>query len=249
MASRRRSPVRVEHLHPHACTPGVRRRVLADVPFFAHLSDGAIEGIDRRARVDHFDQGEAVYVQGAPARSFHIVATGTAKRSRTTRDGTEVLLDILLPGDHFGALPALGADRHPDAVWALTPLCVLRLDVAAFDEVLDEHPSVARAALAVVTRRLEAAMDHIHRMSAATAEQRVAAVLTILAERTGRPQGGGLTLLDLPLSRDDLASMAGLTSETVSRILSQLRRDELIETGRRWVAVRDLDELHRMSLV
>lgn len=249
MGSKRRSPVRMDEVHPHTCTIDVRRRVLAHVPFFSHLDVDSIDGIDRRSRVEDFEVGEAVHLAGDPADSIHIVATGTAKRSRPTLDGTEVLLDILRPGDHFGALPALGADRHADSVWALTPLCVLTFDIGAVDDILDEHPSVARAALAVVTRQLADAMDHIHRMSAANAEQRVAAVLAILADRTGRPEPRGLTLLDLPLSRDDLAGLTGLTSETVSRILAKLRRDEVIESGRQWVAVRDLEHLRELAVV
>src|SRR3546814_6315595 len=72
--------------------------------------------------------------------------------------------------------------------------------------------------------RLERAQSHIHAIAAATSEQRVAAALVMLAERTGTPRKGSI-LLDVPLSRDDLASLTGTVSETVSRVLAQLRRD------------------------
>src|SRR3546814_20699202 len=82
--------------------------------------------------------------------------------------------------------------------------------------------------------RLERAQSHIHAIATATSEQRVAAALVMLAERTGTPRKGSI-LLDVPLSRDDLASLTGTVSETVSRVLAQLRRDGVIETVRRWV--------------
>src|SRR3546814_6820435 len=96
--------------------------------------------------------------------------------------------------------------------------------------------------------RLERAQSHIHAIAAATSEQRVAAALVMLAERTGTPRKGSI-LLDVPLSRDDLASLTGTVSETVSRVLAQLRRAGVIETGRRWVSVTDLDTLrHRAAI-
>lgn len=247
MASNRRSPVSMPPVDAHTCTPHVRQQVLAHVPFFRDLDAAEIEAIDARCRVRDFGPGEAVHLAGQPARELFVVATGTAKQTRPTLEGTEVLLDVLRPGDYFGAIPALGITEHPDSVWPLTPLCVLSLDTDTFDEILDEHPSVARAGLRIVAERLEHARVHIHHLATATAEQRVSGALVMLAERTGVPRAGGQTLLDLPLSREDLAGLTGSASETVSRVLAQLRRDELIETGRRWVAVRDLDRLRALA--
>lgn len=185
---------------------------------------------------------------GDPATSLYVVATGTAKVVRPSLDGTEVLLDIARPGDFFGVLPSLGVETYADSAWALTPLCVLALDGAAFEEVLDEHPSVARAGLRVVAQRLDQAQSHIHAMAAATSEQRVAGALVMLAGRVGVPRSNGL-LLDLPLSRDDLASLTGTASETVSRVLARLQRDGLIDSGRRWIAIVDLPALEELAVI
>lgn len=82
----------------------------------------------------------------------------------------------------------------------------------------------------------------MHRLSAAPVEQRLAATLLLISEKTGEPWQHGV-LLRVPLSREDLASMTGAVTETVSRILSHRRRDGLIETGRRWVAIKDVAAL------
>lgn len=249
MAKPRPSPLSVEPSDPHVCTPDVRRRVLAHVPFFAALDPDDIAGIDRRCRVEDFAAGEAVHLAGQRARRLYVVATGTAKVTRSSVEGTEVLLDVARPGDFFGALPVLGSDTYRESVWALTPLCVLSLDVDTFDEILDQHPSVARAGLAVMAGRLEQARAHTHALSAATSEQRIAAALVMLADRAGAPRGHGRILLDLPLSRDDLAALTGTASETVSRVLAKLQRDGVVETGRRWVIVVDLPALRELAVI
>src|SRR3546814_5979063 len=228
MSTPRRSPLTPQLDDPKVCTPDVRRHVLAHVPFFGSLSSEEIAEVDRRCRVEDFDAGNAVHHAGQPARLLHVVATGAAKVVRTTLEGTEVLLDIVRPGDFFGTLPVLGSDRYTDSVWALTPLCVLSLDAASFEAILNAHPSVARAGLGVMAARLERAPSHIHAIATATSEQRVAAALVMLAERTGTPRKGSI-LLDVPLSRDDLASLTGTVSETVSRVLAQLRHVGVID--------------------
>lgn len=248
MATHRRSPVSSESLDPHVCTPDVRRQVLAHVPFFSQLTHDQIHDIDQRCRVEDFAVGEAVHHAGQTARRLWVVATGTAKLVRPTADGTEVLLDVLRPGDFFGALPVLGTQTYPDSVWPLTPLCVLSLDTETFDGILDTYPSVARAGLTVMAGRLDQAQRHIHRIASATAEQRIAGVLSALAERAGTRRRG-TTLIDVPLSRDDLAGMTASASETVSRVLAKLQRDDVIDAGRRWVAVRDLDRLQALATV
>lgn len=246
MATSRRSPLTIQTNDPATCTVDVRRHVLTHVPFFEGLDPDEVAEIDRRCRVDDFDTGDAVHHAGQPANRLYVVATGTAKLVRPALDGTEVLLDVLRPGDFFGAVPSLGADTFTDSAWALTPLCVLSLDTTTFDDILVQHPSVARAGLAVMAQRLSRAQAQIHAMAAAGSEQRVAAALAMLGRKTGVPRRGQ-TLLDLPLSRDDLAGLTGVTSETVSRVLARLRRDGVIDTGRMWVAIIDHEELERLA--
>lgn len=246
--AQRRTPLSVHHHDAASCTVDVRHRALGRVPFFADLSEDDLAGVDRRCRVEDHAAGAAVFHAGDPATSLYVVATGTAKVVRPSLDGTEVLLDIARPGDFFGVLPSLGVETYADSAWALTPLCVLALDGAAFEEVLDEHPSVARAGLRVVAQRLDQAQSHIHAMAAATSEQRVAGALVMLAGRVGVPRSNGL-LLDLPLSRDDLASLTGTASETVSRVLARLQRDGLIDSGRRWIAIVDLPALEELAVI
>lgn len=244
----KRSPLRIESTDPATCTVDVRRHALAHVPFFSDLSAAELATVDERCRVEDHDAGEPVLHAGDPARRIHVVASGTAKVVRPTLDGTEVLLDIARPGDFFGALPALGAETYGDSVWALTPLCSLSLDAAVFEEILDRHPSVARAGLRVMAQRLEQAQRQVHAVAAASSAQRVAGALVMLAGRVG-VRRGERTLLDLPLSRDDLASLTGTASETVSRILAGWQRDGLIDSGRQWIEIVDLPVLEDLAVV
>src|SRR3546814_14601114 len=190
MSTPRRSPLTPQLDDPKVCTPDVRQHVLAHVPVVGALASEGIADVDRRCRVEDFDAGNAVHHAGQPARLLHVVATGAAKVVRTTIEGAEVLLDIVRHGDFFGTLPVLGSDTYTDSVWALTPLCVLSLDAASFEAILEEHPSVARAGLGVMAAPLERAQSHIHALAAAKSAHHSATALLLLAVPTRPPVKG-----------------------------------------------------------
>lgn len=245
LAERRRIPLRVEHADPHHCTPEVRLEVLGRVPFFSSLSARDLDTLNRRLRTEGHSTDEPVYHAGFEADRLFVVATGVVKTTRMSLDGRESVIDILGPGDFFGALPALGSERYPDSAWTLSPCCLLVVGIAEFDWILGEFPGVARDALKVVSARLTRTQAALHR-SGANVEQRVASVLLDLADKLGEEWREGI-LVHAPISRDDLAALTGARTETVSRVLSKWRRSGLIESGRRWVAVRDREALGAIS--
>ena len=237
MEERRRIPLTVATADPHACTPAVRRRVLAEVPFFAGLGPDEIDAIDRLCRTEAVQSDEPVYHAGQAATRLMVVASGVVKTTRLSIDGRETVTDVLGPGDFLGALPTLGQDTYPDSAWALSPACLLTLGADDFDAALTKFPSVARAALEAVATRLAHTQAALH-SSGAGVEARLASKLLTLADKLGEEWHDGL-LLQVPLSRDDLAAMTGARTETVSRIMSAWRRQGLVESGRRWLAIRD----------
>lgn len=245
MEERRRVPLTIPTADPHACTPGVRLHVLGRVPFFAGLDHDDLHQVDTRCWVRGLEAGESLYLQGTPANRLYVVATGVVKTTRVNPDGRETMIDLLVPGDFLGSLPSRGADHYADNAWAVTPSCLLVLEAAEFLAILRRFPAVALATLEGVSQRLSQAHDAVHRLSAAPVEQRLAATLLLVAEKTGEPWQGGV-LLQVPLSREDLASLTGTVTETVSRILSGWRRAGLVETGRRWVAIMDVAGLERV---
>lgn len=243
---RRHVPLAVGCGEPHTCPPQVRRRVLSRIGYFADLGAAQIEDVDRRLVSLAWSAGEALFRAGEPAEHLYVLASGRVKVVHPTARGTEVITDVLVPGDLFGTLSTLGDATYPETAQALTTVCALRMDLAAFRSVLAEHPAVAMRVLDDVAARLQAARTGAARTVAGTVEQRVAGVLLRLSERVGQEQRDG-TLLQLPLTRADLAAMTGSTPESVSRVMSRLRRDGVVASGRRWTAVVDAARLAELA--
>jgi CRP/FNR family transcriptional regulator, nitrogen oxide reductase regulator len=233
----RRTPLSRPESDPRTCSTGARVNALGRVPFFAGLDHASLQRVDGRANMQGIDADEAIYLAGHRAERLYVVATGAVKLTGTAPEGSEVLLDVLGPGSFLGTLASLGGETYGEDAWALTPGCLLSFSAGQFDAVLAEHPSVARHALAAVGARLRTAQRRIERTAAASAPGRIASTLLMLAERLGVDERDRI-LIDVPLAREDLASLAGCAPETVSRSLAGWSRDGVVDTGRRWVAIR-----------
>ncbi|NLX09588.1 MAG: Crp/Fnr family transcriptional regulator [Chloroflexi bacterium] len=242
MTDRRQTPLEPEHIEPQMCTIDLRLSILHQLPFFQGLSHDAIAAINPLFRELGFEAGETIYFTGDPATRLYVVAAGKVKLLRHAPGGQEVLLDLLVPGDFFGSLPVLGQDTHADTAQAHTMCCALTITGADFQGILQQYPAVSLALLEIVSGRLRAAHEAIHQLSAAPVESRLAATLLKLADKLGEQRQNDV-LIQLPLSRQDLADMTGATVETVSRIMSQLRKQKVIRSGRGWVAIADREAL------
>ena len=236
MSIRRKTPVQVETVEPAACSVDVRLSVLQKVPFFSGLTADEIRIVNKQFREYGYQSGEPIYFSGETAADLYVVAAGQVKLLRHSLGGQDVLLDILKPGDYFGSLSTLADDIYPDTAEAHTAVCVLRISSETFRTLLQQHPSVSLAVLDITAKRLQESQEIVHRLSTDSVEQRIAAVLLKLAHKLGEISDEGI-LIQMPLSREDLAQMTGTTTETASRIISQLQKEGLVHTGRRWIAI------------
>ncbi|WP_376788823.1 Crp/Fnr family transcriptional regulator [Thermoflexus sp.] len=202
---------------------------IRSVPLFSGLDEETYREIGRGMELLSFPAEHYIFHQGDEADAVWIVAEGRVRMLRHASPGKEVILELLGPGEVFGGA-ALLLSRNPATAQAATPVTLLRIPRAAYLELLERYPRVAVRLLQMLGRRLEHAMS-IRALILEKVENRIAYVLLTLAERAGRsdPQGVWITI---PLSREDIARMAGTTLETAIRILSRWTRMGWIRTER-----------------
>lgn len=246
MSTRRQTPVHVETVEPAACSVDLRLSILQQVPFFNDLSTAEIHAVNEQFHEFGYEPGEPIYFSGETAENLYIVAAGQVKLLRHSISGQDVLLDILQPGEYFGSLTMLADEVYPDTAQAQTDVCVLSIRSNAFRTLLQQYPLAALAVLDITAQRLQETQETVHRLSVNSVEQRIAAVLLKLAHKLGEITTEGI-LIQMPLSRDDLAQMSGTTPETASRIVSQFQKEGLVHSGRQWIAVTDQPRLKMVA--
>ena len=243
---RRHTPLDRDRVPASECTPEHRHEILKQVPFFQDQTDEAIAAINERFRAFAYDADEAIYHAGQRASELHVVADGHVRLVRYAPDGHKVVLAILAPGEIFGGLSLLGDTEYADTAEAQTDCCVLGIGASDFRDALQHHPDVALRVLDYTSERLRSAHEAIEGLSAHSVEERIATLLLRLGDKLGESSPEGL-LIQMPLSRRDIAAMTGTTPETASRILSDFRSAGLIDSGRQWIALRDVDRLEAIA--
>ena len=246
MSKRRSTPLKNPEIKGHHCTTDVRLGKLSMVPFFRALSRQELQKVEEKFSANHFSRGDVIYLQNERATLLRVLVHGKVKLIRHTLEGKDVLLDMLNPGEFFGSLRALGDEVYTDTAITQTDACILSIGLGEFRSILEENPVVALAVLDITADRLHASREHIRRLTTLSVEKRIANILITLCTKFGEDSKYGM-LLQLPLSRKDLADMAGTSAETASRIMSQFQQDGIIKTGRRWVAVSNPALLKKMA--
>jgi len=161
-----------------------------------------------------------LFSEGDRAGHIFTLVQGTAKLTRLMADGREQVLGFRFAGDVLGYT---GADHYPFSAQLLTPAQLCRIERKRLDGLLRRYPAIERRLLDLCVQELAATQEQLVTVGRRTAEARVAAFLLSLAE-AGRKRHHLGAVLEMPMTRGDIADFLGLTLETVSRTITAFRR-------------------------
>ncbi len=168
------------------------------------------------------------------------VISGSVRTYKILDDGRRQIGGFHLPGDIFGLLEF--GDEHTFSADAITDARVLVVKRKTLAMLAGRHPAIARELITFTGRKLRRVQDHVL-LLVKSAHERVASFLLEMAERTCTDN-----VLELPMSRRDIADYLGLSFETVSRTLTSLENAAAIEvpTSRR-IVLRNRSTLKRLN--
>jgi CRP-like cAMP-binding protein len=212
--------------------------VLKRVPLFAGLEPSAVRDIAAAAHLRDVPAGGVLFSEGDQAVSFFVVRSGAVKLSQLTPAGYVVVLRLLNPSEPFGGVAAFSGRTYPISAEAVTPASLFEWRGAQMAALMEEHSRLAMNALRFVASPLHDLQTRYRQLATEKVERRVARALLRLVHNAGRKVDGGV-LIDLPLSREDVAQMTGTTLYTVSRILSHWESEGVLEAGRQRVVIRN----------
>lgn len=191
-----------------------------------------------------YEAGQTLVLSGDEMDFVASVVTGIATLTQTMEDGRRQMVGLLLPSDFVGRP---GRAHAPYDVVATTDLMVCCFRRKPFEKMMIETPHIAQRLLEMTLDELDAAREWMLLLGRKTAREKIASLLAIIARRDATLKLKGVRgplSFDLPLTREAMADYLGLTLETVSRQVSALKRDAVIQLkGQRHVTVPDMDRL------
>jgi CRP/FNR family transcriptional regulator len=219
-----------------------KKEYLRHTPVFGGLSDQELDEIVPLVVQRRLPKGTVIFHENDPASAFYLVKTGRVKVYKISREGREQVLAMLGDGQIFGDVPTFDGGPYPAtaATMADTEIYLIRREDLL--EVVRRHPDIAIKIIAVLGQRLRQALELVRDLSFKQVPHRLAGLLLKLADEYGEETEKG-TLINLPLSRQELADIVGTSRETVTRELKKMEREGLLVINRRNITVADREGL------
>jgi CRP/FNR family transcriptional regulator, anaerobic regulatory protein len=190
------------------------------------------------------EPGRTFIEEGESATHFFNIIEGAVKVYKLMADGRRQITGFLFAGDLLGLA---FNESYTYSAEAITTVRICRFPRRPLERLLDEFPKMEKRLLAMASNELAAAQAQMMLLGRKTAHERVASFLLSLAERQERLGNDGESL-HLPMTRTDIAGHRGLTTETASRVFTNLKKRGYIalENGGR-VRITDRDELEELA--
>jgi CRP/FNR family transcriptional regulator len=215
-----------------------RGEVLRQSLIFSSLSDEELAGLSRLASERRVRADEFVFWEGDAPDYFYVVVAGRIKVVKHTSSGKEFIVAFFDSGEMFGEVAVFEGKPYPASAQAATETTILGIRKDDFLSFLATRPRVALSIISILGGRLREAQSRLKDLVGERVEQRLARTLLMLSAKLGPT---------LPFTRQEIADMAGTTTETTIRITSQLKERGIIASMRGKVIIRDETKLKLLS--
>lgn len=211
---------------------------------FKHLTEEQKEHLDKEKTCNTYKKGSEIYHEGSRTNGLYCINEGIVKIFKTGIDGREQIIYFAKPGDIIGYRSILSGELACSSAKALkqSVLCFIPGDLLV--NLIKENGNFALDVLQQSCKELGEANSYITDIAQKTVRERLAEVLIKLKDNFGLDEANELKV---SLTREELANIVGTATESVIRLLSEFKQDELIGLQGRKIRLRDIKKLEKIS--
>lgn len=200
-----------------------------------------LQKIIRERKARHFKRNQVIYYEMDKGNGLYVVLSGKVKTSKLAEDGRELITGLHSADRYLGIQAVLADESYSDTATALedSDLCLIPRD--QIEELLTTYPDVSRQFIKLLAAQIRENEEQLLHLAYHSVRKKLADVLLRLQRQVdpGDPA--------IKVSRDDLAALAGMATETVSRTLSDFRSEGLIDKNGGVITVLDSKGLEKMK--
>lgn len=212
---------------------------LAAVPMFSELAPDALESLAGMVKYRKHPKGTFILSHNEVGQCMYLLVSGRVKVSLASAEGRELVLSHLEAPAHFGEMSLVDGQPRSSDVIALSDVELLGIEAKDLSAAIQVQPQLALSLIGTLSRRLRTTIARLEDMAFNDATHRVMRVVLNIAtaglETRGAPIVQGMT-------HYDIATLAGTSRETASRVISSLAKDDIVTTKGRRIVV-DLEKL------
>ncbi len=208
---------------------------LKEVSLFKGLSDAELKELEPYLAAVRIKKKETIFSEGEPPEWFYLVLSGKIKITKLSHEGKEIILEVISPTDIFGGVAVIKGFPYPANAVAMEDSEILRISRKNLMRLVDRFPNLMYCIALQLGDRMKSSYDSLKNIALERVEARIAALLLKLSRKVGVSTKDGL-LIDMRLTKQDVADMVGTTVETSIRTFSKFKKQGLVsESAGRFV--------------
>lgn len=193
-----------------------------------------------------YKKGEIIFREGSYPNGIFYIIEGKVKKYKLDKDAREQIIYVANKGELLGYHAILSDDRYPDCAAALEESRIAFIPRQDFLETLLQSKILSRRLLKTLSHEFAVLVNSLSMFAQKSVRERLALQLIVLREKYKVNFHAGMPV-EINMSRDDLASLVGTARENVVRVLSEFKRDKILETKGRKIIVRDVNKLIKIA--
>ncbi|TAH42005.1 MAG: Crp/Fnr family transcriptional regulator [Bacteroidetes bacterium] len=218
-----------------------------DCSVLKNCTPDCLDLITKLKKVGYFIAGQRILMEGSHAKGIYFIETGQVKIYKSDSRGQEIILRFAKPGDVIGFSTSVDTNEYMVSAMALTDTTVCYLDYSAFMELTERFPELAIQLLQFYRSELSSLEQKSLKLATMTVPQKVADAILVMESAFG--SSGEKKPLNLILSRQDIASLAGTTKEQVSKVISELNSQRIVDTQGKLISILQPEKLADLARI
>ncbi len=219
---------------------------LKKIELFKNFSDDDLKELGSYLVRVSFKKKEDIFSEGDQPEWFYIVSKGKVKITKISHDGKEIILEIISPPDIFGGVAVLRNFPYPANAVAMEDSEVIKISRKNLLRLVDRFPNLMYCIALQLGDRMKSSYDSLKNIALERVEARIAALLLKLAGKVGVESKEGL-LIDMRLTKQDVADMVGTTVETSIRTFSKFKKQGLVADTDGKIIIKNKEGLTEMA--
>jgi CRP-like cAMP-binding protein len=215
---------------------------IKNVSIFNSLSSQDEKEVSHYFLSETFRKKESIFSEGDPSDWFYIVKKGKVKITKLSQDGKEIILEVIPPMEYFGGIAVVKGFPYPANAVAMEETEVIKIARKNLLSLLDRFPALMYCMAMNIGERIKGSHETLKSIALEKVEARIASLLLKLADKAGEKIPEGL-LINMKLTKQDLAEMVGTTVETSIRTMSKLSKAGIVSSRAGKFIIRDLARL------
>lgn len=195
---------------------------------------------------NNYKKGQIIFYEGTEPTGMYCVVSGSVKCYKKDENGKHTVIGLAAPGDLLGYHSLFLSELYPATAEAIEESSICYLDKKTFFKILKKYPDTALNIMSTLGKELEETEERIVDVANKSIRQRLAKLFLELKEKYGKKTKKGV-LLDISMTRKEMAQLVGTTTESMIRLISEFKREHLIQANGRKIILTALPKLSAIA--